>query len=118
MIRGAATLPALGMLLPPIAGSAGTRRHVATAVEMVEQGRALSASRYVVRGLRTFDAPTRLALEMVANESSERRYLEGELKLLERQWRHADELARIADSLAVNEQAEEAFAARRGEPSD
>ncbi len=113
LFHGTAMFPALGKILPSIAGTAGTRRHVDAAVNMVEQGRAISAGRYAERALSSFDAPTRLALEMVANEASERRYLEGELKLLERQWRQAEELAAVADSLTVDEDAEAAFAKRR-----
>ena len=41
----------------------------------------------------------RLALEMAVNEETERRALEGELVLLEREWREAEELAAIADDL-------------------
>lgn len=41
----------------------------------------------------------RLALEMAANEDSERRALEGELALLELAWREAEALAAISDSL-------------------
>ena len=41
----------------------------------------------------------RLALEMAVNEETERRALEGELGLLEREWREAEELAAIADDL-------------------
>jgi hypothetical protein len=44
-----------------------------------------------------------LALEMLANEQAERNWLEGELKLLERQWRDAERLAAIADSLVMPE---------------
>ena len=51
--------------------------------------------------LRQVDRTTRLALEMAAHEDTERQALAGELKLLERQWKQADELARIADSLAL-----------------
>ena len=40
-----------------------------------------------------------LALEMVANEESERQALSGELSMLEREWREAEELAAIADDL-------------------
>lgn len=46
-------------------------------------------------------AELRLALEMSANEETERRALEGELALLEREWREADRLAGIADALAI-----------------
>jgi hypothetical protein len=42
---------------------------------------------------------TRLALEMAAHESVERRALEGELRLLESAWREAEEIAALADGL-------------------
>ena len=42
---------------------------------------------------------TRLALEMALHEEQERRALEGELWLLERAWREAEEIAEIADNL-------------------
>ena len=38
---------------------------------------------------------------MTAHEDTERRALEGELKLLEREWKAAEVLARIADRLAI-----------------
>ena len=40
-----------------------------------------------------------LALEMAANEDTERRAMEGELADLERAWREAEEIAAIADTL-------------------
>ncbi|MFW6040056.1 MAG: hypothetical protein ACOC9N_03155 [Gemmatimonadota bacterium] len=43
----------------------------------------------------------RLALEMAANEQVERRALRGAIGLLEREWREAEELAAIADDLAL-----------------
>jgi hypothetical protein len=43
----------------------------------------------------------RLALEMAAHEEAERRALEGELALLEQDWREAEEIAAIADDLLV-----------------
>lgn len=39
------------------------------------------------------------AVEVAVNEEAERRALEGELSLLEREWREAEELAAIADDL-------------------
>jgi hypothetical protein len=45
----------------------------------------------------------RLAIEMWLSEDDEARALGGELALLERQWREAEELAAIADRLAVPE---------------
>lgn len=43
----------------------------------------------------------RLGVEMWMNEDIERIWLEGELKLLEREWREAEKLARIADEMVV-----------------
>jgi hypothetical protein len=39
---------------------------------------------------------------MAANEDSERRALEGELALLDRMWREAEEIAAVADDLLVS----------------
>jgi hypothetical protein len=49
----------------------------------------------------------RLALEMAANEDTERRAMEGELIELERAWRDAEEVAAIADGLFGAGQLEE-----------
>jgi hypothetical protein len=46
-------------------------------------------------------AADRLAPEMACHEEAERRALEGELKALEAAWREAEEIAGIADSLAL-----------------
>jgi hypothetical protein len=43
----------------------------------------------------------RLAVEMWLSEDAERIWLEGELKLLEREWRDAERIAKISDSLAL-----------------
>ncbi|TVP59453.1 MAG: hypothetical protein EA351_01565 [Gemmatimonadales bacterium] len=43
----------------------------------------------------------RLALEIAANEELERRALEGEMDLLEQEWREAEELAAISDELLI-----------------
>ncbi|HET7232455.1 MAG TPA: hypothetical protein VFJ16_20775 [Longimicrobium sp.] len=47
-----------------------------------------------------------LALEMALHEEQERRALEGELSLLEAAWREAEEIAAIADKLALAPDAE------------
>jgi hypothetical protein len=47
---------------------------------------------------------TRLALEMAANEETERRALEGELQGLEARWKEAEEIAAIADTLTLPQQ--------------
>jgi len=55
---------------------------------------------YVV--LRNLSPVERLAVEMWMNEDIERTWLEGELKLLEREWRDAERLAKIADDLLMD----------------
>jgi hypothetical protein len=49
----------------------------------------------------------RLALEMAANEDSERRALEGELDELREAWREAEEIAAIADGMFMDDTLEE-----------
>lgn len=110
-------LRALRRLLPQI-NTGGTPEQVRNAVTEVER---LGSSQAVLResALELLDTSNhtrhyigerrgrvssahlviQLALEMVANEESERHALEGELSLLEEEWREADELARIADDL-------------------
>ena len=61
-------------------------------------------------------APTRLAVEMALHEEQERRALEGELWLLERRWREAEEIAGISDSLLLPEGTED-FLERHRETS-
>lgn len=54
--------------------------------------------------LASLPRPDRLAVEMWLSEEDESRALAGELDLLERQWQEADQLAKIADSLALPEE--------------
>jgi hypothetical protein len=62
-------------------------------------------------------APARRAVEMAQHEESERRALEGELSTLHAAWRHADEIAKIADGLLLNPDVERRFEAiRSGAP--
>jgi hypothetical protein len=48
-------------------------------------------------------ADERLAVEMWMNEDIERTWLSGELRLLEREWKNAEKLAKIADDLVLPE---------------
>ena len=57
--------------------------------------------------LAQLSIPTRLAVEMALHEEQERRALEGELWLLERRWKEAEEIAAISDSLLLPEGTEE-----------
>jgi hypothetical protein len=68
-------------------------------------------------GLPALDLSTRLALEMALNEEHERIALEGELALLELEWKEAEELAAIADRLLVPDEVEQQLDALRGRRS-
>ena len=59
--------------------------------------------------LERLPVDTRLAIEMAVNEENERAALAGELALLELAWQEAEEVARIADSLAVPAEVEKRF---------
>jgi hypothetical protein len=61
-----------------------------------------------LQGISKLPLETRLAVEMAVNEENERRALEGELALLELEWKEAEEIAGIADRLG-NESIEEQF---------
>ena len=72
----------------------------------------------VPNGISRLPLETRLAVEMAVNEENERRALEGELVLLELEWKEAEEIAGIADHLG-NESIDEEFEAlkrRAGTP--
>ncbi|HWG16516.1 MAG TPA: hypothetical protein VN678_01550, partial [Acidobacteriaceae bacterium] len=106
-------LPALAALLPAVNGAGGTRRHVQTAVELVEEaGNATrllntAASFAMKHGwnptmqgrLSNIPLEARLALEMITHEDDERRALEGELAALEERWKEAEEIAEISDNM-------------------
>ena len=62
------------------------------------------------RKLSDLQTPQRLALEMALHEEQERRALQGELVELEQQWRAAEEIAGIADSLTVPDSVDRQFA--------
>ena len=119
-VDGAEAINALGYLMPGVNASGGGRRHVRGAVELVEEWPDVNQLMAVRPGvsqmdrrrpradlIRYLDVRMRLALEMAAHEASERTALAGELKLLEREWRKAEELAAIADNLAVSDEVRE-----------
>jgi hypothetical protein len=107
LLRGPDAIRVLGRILPRIAGTAGSTRQVRSATELLERlpdVNAIIARHYKPfhRSLAEAGPSLRLALEMAAHEESEREALRGELKLLERDWQKAEELAKIADSLTLS----------------
>lgn len=124
LLMGDEAMRAAAKLLPAINSSGAKKDEVATAVELI--GRApepaklfenvaggyapLSRRRGRSRGapppghaLSKLTKEMRLALEMATHEESERRALEGELGLLEDEWRQAEEIAAIADDMFVSD---------------
>ncbi|HRP09120.1 MAG TPA: hypothetical protein PLL69_11605 [Gemmatimonadales bacterium] len=113
IFRGESILPTLGRTLPVFERRRPGADQVHEAIRLLELagGEPSRLFSYVLRKpihlttQRTYPlleiAPeVRLALEMSAHEETERRALEGELKLLEREWREAERVAKIADDLA------------------
>ena len=106
MLGGHAARTALGRALVHANEAGATRREVERAVER----RSVSRSPEAFLGERAEGwmrlsedpAPLRLALEMAPHEETERRALHGELALLEAAWRQAEEIAAIADRLALH----------------
>ena len=67
-------------------------------------------SRIPNEGLYALEPTQRLALEIVLHEDAERRAMDGELAALERAWQDAEEIAAIADGLALPRSVERSFA--------
>ena len=91
----------------------GSRRTVGCAVREIESGghparfltRVAELGDQGLRGrsgsIRSMPKSTRLAIEMALHEEQERRALEGELWILERAWKEAEEIAAISDRLLL-----------------
>jgi hypothetical protein len=116
IFRGGSLLPTLGRTSPVLERRRPSADVVNEAIRLLEVtgGEGSRLFSYVAgrpmrfntaRSFPLIDAypEVRLAMEMAAHEDTERRALEGELKLLEREWREADRLAKITDDLALGE---------------
>ncbi len=125
--EGAEAQRVAAVLLPKVNRFGGSARHVAEAVREIDamgtaarfideltgmargytyitanpHGRWSRDRDFKDKGLFRLPAHKRLALEMALHEEAERRAIEGELAELERAWRDAEEIAGIADNLAM-----------------
>jgi hypothetical protein len=123
ILRGAEAERALTSLLPHINSNGGSGRRVRQALdligtttdarELVQSAALLQTNKVAPNYLQALPAPMRLALEMALHEDDERRAMEGELSRLENQWREAEEIATIADSLLVPDEIESQLSALR-----
>lgn len=117
-------LHAAALLMPAVNRSGAGKRHVDAAVKRIEAYRdsaefMTAAAREVPspwsrasrrrKGIAGLPLDTRLAIEMAVNEENERIALEGELALLELAWKDAEEIAAIADTLAIPQDVERRF---------
>jgi hypothetical protein len=132
-IKGDGAVRAAGQILPQINLHGARRGAVQKAVRLLEElpdpadiFARVAESGHMVRSGSTLQARaflatqpgvTRLAMEMAAHEESERRALEGELAVLERAWREAEEIAAIADRLAIPARIERRLQTFRGRVS-
>ena len=111
-------LRAICTIVPRLNMGGGSSRQVQSAVKRLERSldlntlitslanqpelqRATRWRRNLPDGVHFLPVETRLALEMALNEESEHRALEGELAVLELAWKDAEEIAAIADDLAL-----------------
>lgn len=131
ILTGEPALRAAARLMPTVNRFGGTRANVRDAVSLLEEAgdplRVLAnvqerhgaradqarwkrkSGRWSGEGLvkklpgalHTLPSNYRLALEMALHEESERRAMDGELADLERAWREAEEIAKIADDMFV-----------------
>ncbi|HEX6038996.1 hypothetical protein [Longimicrobium sp.] len=117
-LTGQRALRALAVFMAHANAQGGSGGQVQAAVRMIDRARtpdaflagAEEAARKQGQGYRDVWAmplEIRMAMEMAAHEDAERRALEGELAELERHWREAEEVAAIADGLAVPPAVEE-----------
>jgi hypothetical protein len=118
VLTGDAALRALTQVMAHMNHEGGSRKHIAAAVNQIEStGDSHKLFRWVAQqpdrqkpnwwregtgdGVHNLPSEIRLAMEMSANEENERIALEGELSLLEDAWKEAEEIAAIADNLAL-----------------
>jgi hypothetical protein len=115
-LRGDAALDVVRRIIPHVNEAGARRNTVQEAVRVLEETGAMRetfarAAQTVgrdgagdpSRDLQALPPSMRLALEMAAHEDVERRALEGELAALEAEWRAAEEIAAIADTLTLPE---------------
>ena len=114
---GEAAREVAALVVPKLNATGGKQDVVQDAVSRIERAghpdafldEVATLDSYRVKGkpgyIQQMPKATRLALEMALHEEGERRALEGELWLLERAWREAEEIAAISDSLLLPESA-------------
>ena len=125
---GAEAINALALLTPRINSRGAPEHTVRAAIRRLESFDDVTRYLLPAAHVAEFKAPgwknvanlppaTRLAIEMAANEENERHAMEGDLALLELDWKEAEEIASIADGLLVPPEVEERLAVLRRDRS-
>ena len=105
--RGGAKQPVVDTAVAAIEAAGDPVEYVRRTAVRTQTGMILDAKKEKHRGvIQKLDLGTRLAIEMAVNEENERHALAGELELLELEWKDAEEIAAIADTLGVPESVE------------
>jgi diadenosine tetraphosphatase ApaH/serine/threonine PP2A family protein phosphatase len=129
VLEGEAAVRAAASILPAMNETGASRIDVQEAVHLIEEAPETATlferfagiptdpirRRRLLQGesavlMAALPKQSRLAMEMATHEDSERRALDGELALLEDAWRHAEEIAAIADDLFVPDEARDRLA--------
>ena len=118
LITGASALRAMTQIMAHMNHEGGSKKEITSAVNRIESiGDSHRLFRWVAQqpdrqkpqrwrksagyGVHNLPGEIRLAMEMSVNEENERIALEGELAMLEEAWMDAEEIAAIADGLAL-----------------
>jgi len=118
VVYGDEALRISGQILPNMNNQGASKRELKEAINLIEEHRDTNA--FFRAAAKTADRPrwTRdsdrgtlqqlpsqvlLALEMISHEESERRAMEGDLRLLEEMWKEAEEIAAISDDMFLPE---------------
>ena len=135
LLKGDAALRAMTRIMAHMNREGGSRKVIAAAVNRIESiGDPHRLFRWVAHqqkeqeadwwrtgagpGVHNIPAEIRLAMEMSVNEENERIALEGELSLLEDAWKEAEEIAAIADNLALPRSVESGLLGLQGNRSE
>ncbi len=128
LVEGDDAQRALRIILPLLNESGSNTQQVAEATAHISSTH-VTEQRVLFGGRNSWDRltrsdlasvykPRRLALEMLVHEQSERRWLAGELLDLELEWRTANEIAAIADSILRDPAVEASLDALRDRSAD
>lgn len=130
VLQGEEALRVVGQILPAMNDRGASKRQVKEAIGLIvdhpdsdaffraaarTSGRPSWGTDPSTRGmLQQLPSSILLALEMIAHEESERRAMEGDLRILEEAWREAEEIAAISDDMFLPDDVSRRLAEMKG----